>query len=83
MENQSTSRSRILRLPEIIERTGLSRSAIYDIQNPKSPRHDPSFPKRFRLAVRSVGCFEKDLNDWINSRELARVNAISEIKRGK
>jgi prophage regulatory protein len=57
-----------IRLPEVLQRTGLSRSTIYDKLDPKSPRHDPTFPKRRNLGSGSVGWLESEINDWLSSR---------------
>ncbi len=57
--------SRILRLKALIEHTGLSRSAIYDRLDAKSPRHDPSFPKSFQLGGQAVGWYEAEVNAWL------------------
>ena len=64
------SASRIIRLKEVIQLTGLSRSTIYDRMNPKSPRHDPSFPRNFSLGGSSkrataVGWRESEVLAWI------------------
>lgn len=40
----------MLRMENVVGLTGLSKSAIYDWSNPKSPRHDPNFPQRFKLG---------------------------------
>ena len=58
----------ILRLKQVIERTGLSRSTIYDRMNVKSPRHDASFPKQMGLGGDAVGWLEDDINVWIESK---------------
>lgn len=60
--------SQILRLRDVISITGLSRSTIYDKQNPKSERFDPQFPKKINLGARSVGWFLKDIEAWLNSK---------------
>lgn len=57
--------SRILRLRALIEHTGLSRSAIYDRLDAKSPRHDPSFPKSFQLGGQAVGWYEAEVDAWL------------------
>lgn len=49
----------ILRCPDVIERTGLSRSTIYE----KMQRGD--FPKPRQLGPRAVGWRESDINDWL------------------
>lgn len=57
--------SRILRLKGLTEHTGLSRSAIYDRMDEKSPRYDPSFPKSFRLGGGAVGWYAADIDAWL------------------
>lgn len=59
----------ILRLKQVMERTGLARSTIYDKMNPKSPRHDPIFPKQVNLGLGSVGWLESAISTWINGRK--------------
>ncbi|MFD0982815.1 helix-turn-helix transcriptional regulator [Tropicimonas aquimaris] len=59
----------ILRRPDVESRTGLSRSTIYAKMDPRSPHHDPEFPKPVRLGKRAVGWRESDIIDWMNSRE--------------
>lgn len=59
---------RIIRLPELLERTGLSRSSIYDKLNMRSPRHDPNFPRPRKLGVTqssAVGWSEEAVESWI------------------
>lgn len=61
--------NKILRLPAVQNRTGLSRAAIYL----KISRRE--FPKQFHLGNgRSVGWLESDINDWIEA--CARENRI-------
>lgn len=50
--------------------TGLSRSTLSDIQNPKSPRFDPTFPAKVRLGSRAVGWFLEDVLVWLSSRKV-------------
>lgn len=60
---------RIIRLPELLERTGLSKSSIYDKLNLRSPRHDPHFPRPRKLGVTkssAVGWSEEAVDAWIN-----------------
>ena len=62
-ENQNTkTKERILRLKEVKDRTGLSRSTIYLNIN------QGTFPKSISLGVRSVGWLESDINAWIEER---------------
>lgn len=56
----STDRpDRILRLPAVLERTGLSRSTLYrKIQ-------EGTFPKQIALGVRTAGWRESAVSTWI------------------
>lgn len=65
----ATKMPNVLRLKQVKTRTGLSRSTIYDKMNTKSPRYDPSFPKRINLGAAAVGWIESDINAWIEKRK--------------
>lgn len=56
-----------MRLSEVKEITGLSRSTLYDKQNPHSSRYDATFPKRVKLGLRAVGWLKNDLDAWLNN----------------
>jgi prophage regulatory protein len=62
-----------LRLPEVLRRTGLSRTALYEqIKN-------KAFPKPIRIAKRSVAWTDEDVNRWCNDRiALSRLETESE-----
>ncbi|SFI33309.1 transcriptional regulator, AlpA family [Pseudomonas guineae] len=64
--------NRIIRLSMLTKMLSVSRSCIYDWINPKSPRHDASFPKKIRLSSRTkggaVGWRESEVLAWIESR---------------
>lgn len=62
---QSCSPSRLVRLPEVIHRTGLSRSTIY------RRMELGQFPKPYPLSSRIVAWAETDIDQWIAER-LAR-----------
>lgn len=55
-------RDRFLRLPEVIQRTGLSRSAVYALSS------TGQFPAGIRLTARSVGWLESGVDAWIGER---------------
>jgi len=57
---------RILRLPDVMARTGLSRSTIY------SMIAEGGFPDPIRLTSRCVGWLESELADWLAERAAAR-----------
>lgn len=54
--------SEILRLPQVVERTRLSRSAIYRLMA------KGLFPKAVSLGERAVGWKEEAIQQWIESR---------------
>lgn len=53
----------ILRLPEVMRRTGLAKPTIYLYMR------NGTFPKTVALGVRSVGWRESDIAAWIDSRK--------------
>lgn len=58
----ATAPQRILRLRQVMARTGLSRSTIYEhISRGR-------FPKQVSLGPQSVGWVEREIDGWINSR---------------
>lgn len=63
---------RVIRLSMLVKMLSVSRSCIYDWINPKSPRHDASFPKKIRLSSGAkggaVGWREAEVLAWIESR---------------
>ena len=50
---------RILRLPEVMGRTGLSRSTIY------LRISESAFPKPVNLGARAVGWIEAEIQEWL------------------
>ena len=58
----TTKRDNILRLPEVKNRTGLSRSSIYAFMKAGT------FPQSRRLGKRSIGWFESEIIAWIEQR---------------
>ncbi|AXA33172.1 helix-turn-helix transcriptional regulator [Francisella adeliensis] len=57
---------KILRLPQVIEKTGTSKTTIYRWINANQ------FPRPINLTHASVGWLEADINDWIQSKIEAR-----------
>lgn len=53
--------TKILRLPAVCDRTGLSKSSIY------AKIKTGDFPAPVRLGPRSIGFFESAVNIWIES----------------
>ncbi len=53
---------RVLRLPEVIERTGISRSLIYILIK------EGKFPKQIHISKRTSGWIESEINEWLEDR---------------
>ena len=64
--------TRILRLPELRQRIGLGRTAIYERLDPRSRYYDPTFPKPIPLGstarVRATGWVEAEVEHWLRSQ---------------
>ena len=56
----------ILRLPIIIQRTGISRSSIYAMMT------KGEFPKPIKIGIRSVGWLENEIDNWIEENAKRR-----------
>lgn len=57
---------RILRLPDVCHYTGLSRSTIYQKQDPNDLRYDKDFPKKLHLqGTTAVGFLASEIAAWI------------------
>lgn len=52
---------KVLRLPVVKNRTGMSRSSIY------AAIADGNFPKQIKLGSRAVGWLESEIDNWIKS----------------
>ena len=53
---------RILRLPLVIEKTGLGRASIYAKIN------EGTFPSPIKISKRASGWLESEVNDWIEEQ---------------
>lgn len=62
---------RVIRLKEVLDTTGLSRSTIYKYIA------DGDFPKPVTLGERCVGWVESEVYDWLLARIEERDNAIT------
>ena len=71
VDDTSVRDMRIVRMKELTQILGISRSTIYDKLNPKSRRYDPRFPKPLRLGsigtTSAVGWPRYSIQDWLLS----------------
>lgn len=60
---QSDFPSKLIRLPKVIERTGKSRTRIYeDIKI-------NLFPRQIKTGIRTVAWIEKEIEEWIEKQK--------------
>lgn len=71
MNTSVSPMTNVLRLKRLKEKTGISRSTVYNKINPKSKYYDAAFPKPIRLGPGSIGWLEVEVNAWLASRVLA------------
>lgn len=62
IERKARGQVRFLRLPEVLARTGLSRSTIY------VRLEQGRFPRPVSLGGRAVGWIESEVDEWIRER---------------
>ena len=62
MHQKTENEPSILRRPQVQQRTGLSRSTLYQYIK------GGDFPKPVQLGLRAVGWLESDISDWIAKR---------------
>lgn len=58
-------------MPKTAAKIGLSKSAIYDRLDPRSTRHDPTFPKPVQLGNGKnspIGFIDSELDEWLNKQ---------------
>ena len=61
-ESKTQAPGRFLRLPEVMARTGLSRSTIY------VRLEQGLFPRPVSLGGRAVGWIDSEIDEWMNNR---------------
>ena len=67
--------ARILRLPEVVRRTGLSATSVY-----RAIRAG-TFPVQVKLGKRGVGWREGDVETWIEGREPIDMDEFRGVAR--
>lgn len=68
----TTPSRRLLRLPEVMERTGLRHDSIYRLAR------TGDFPKPRKITPRASGWLESEIDEWIDSRPVAELADIDD-----
>ena len=66
MPSGNGSRPRFLRLPEVLEMTGMGKTFIYDRMK------EGTFPKQIQLGSRSVVWNEQEVINWMEDQMASR-----------
>lgn len=64
---QPQTSDRIIRLREVMQKTGLSKTTVYRLAGDDNS----DFPALVRLTPATVGWYESEVNAWIDSRKAA------------
>lgn len=51
----------LIRLPEVIKRTGVSRATVYRLMNKRA------FPLPVKISEKAIAFVESEVNDWIEN----------------
>lgn len=65
---------RVLKLKDVMEKTGLGRTKVYELQA------EGRFPKSISLDGRAVGWLENEVEDWLQERVDVRNAAMNRQK---
>lgn len=75
MGHNDRTKDRILRIAEVMDVVGLSRSAIYHLS-----KHG-KFPRQVRIGLKAVGWRESEIQAWIESRMQPPEGIIAKAKK--
>ena len=60
----TTKPTRLIRLPEVLSRTAMSKSRFYQATNPKHPKYDERAPRPVRMGS-TVAFVEAEVEEWL------------------
>lgn len=66
--------SNIIRVREVLEKLGISKSSLYGMRREGGPYYDATFPLHLYVGKRSIGWIESDIDQWIESQKQQRGN---------
>jgi prophage regulatory protein len=73
-EVEQNTPARLIRIRELIELTGVSRSGIYARMDRNSPYYDGSFPRSFKIGKSSVAWELSSVERWIRLKAMGLMN---------
>lgn len=72
----SDRKENFIRLPEVIKRTGISKTTIYELINEKR------FPSQVKIGTRAVAFIESEIDEWLVNLINTSRNKLAEKNRG-
>ena len=74
--NDDSYQPRAIRLPEVLNILGISKSALYDWLSPNSSSHDPALPRPFKL-----GKSDRSPSAWWHHEVVAYLKSLADLQR--
>jgi len=75
MNNPSWSPTRALPIKAVVERIGRSRASIYEMMDKTSPRFDSTFPRPFKIGIKTL-FVEAEIEEYLRKKiAISRVEA--------
>lgn len=75
MPTAATKPARLLRLPAVLERTGLGKSSVY------AGMAAGTFPTPVRLGTRGVAWKESEIEAWVNALQTAEIRPVFKARK--
>lgn len=73
----------ILRAKQVAEKLGVSVSAVWYKQNPKSRHYDAAFPKPFKVSANITGWLESEIDTYIATLASTRSDTPNDTPTAK
>lgn len=64
----STNEFKVLRIRQVCELTGLSRSSLYAKMSRNCKQYDSTFPNSFKIGAAAVGWSQISIVNWIKEK---------------
>ncbi|MDE2430660.1 MAG: AlpA family transcriptional regulator [Burkholderiales bacterium] len=74
----SPTNLRVMRIPDVCNKCGLSKSTVWGKLNPNCIQYDSAFPKPFKLGAtaRAVGWLASEVDAWLEQQASQRIDVV-------
>lgn len=69
-----------LQIEDVMRKTNLSKTSIYDYMNQKHKLYDPTFPTQVTIGNRAVGWLASEVDEWVQAK-ISKSRTIPTKKR--